>query len=309
MRYREVFSTYSIVARDPETGHFGGAVQTHQVGVGRIIPMMAAGYGVIASQADANVAFGPVALAMLREGVAAEDIVRALVASDPGHAQRQIGVVDGDGGAAAYTGDNCIRHAGHVVGDGYSIQANMMTNDTVIEAMRATFESAQGDLAQRMMAAMVAAQAEDGDIRGMQSAALKVVPGETGGPSWESVYDLRVDEHTDPVGELGRLVTIRRAHLIDDRGYAALDAGDRERGLALFAEARQMAPDQEELAYWQAVTLADQHDDVATAAAILRPVLAGESRRVQWIDLTQRLVECGMIERAAAADALIAALG
>jgi hypothetical protein len=143
----------------------------------------------------------------------------------------------------------------------------------------------------------------------MQSAALKVVPGETGQAEWHADYDLRVDEHNDPVTELARLVRLRRSQVIDQQGYDALKAGQRDQALTWWAEARSLAPELEETAYWQAMTLADEHADVATAAAILRPVLAQDSRRAHWIDLTRRLQTCGLLERAGAAEELIAALG
>lgn len=306
-RYRDLFSTYSIVAYDAETGQFGGAVQTHQVGVGRIIPTVVAGFGVIASQSLANLRFNAIAVSMLQESMSAEDIIKALVAGDSGAHRRQVAVVDEQGRAAAHTGVGCIQYAAHYVGEGFSVQANMMTRDTVITAMREAYETAEGDLAARMMAAMVAAQQEDGDIRGMQSSALKVVGGEKGSPAWRTVYDLRVDEHADPVGELARLVNIRHAQLVNERGYEALTTDNHEAALDLFSQARNLAPDQEELAYWQAITLANDHDEVETAAVILREALNAHERRDHWLDLTRRLADCTLM-RLDAANALLAAL-
>jgi uncharacterized Ntn-hydrolase superfamily protein len=245
---------------------------------------------------------------MLKEGIPAPKIIDGLVASDPQAHRRQVAVVDATGQVGAWTGSGCIAEAAHHVGDGYSVQANMMTNATVVPAMADAYENATGDLAQRMLAALRAAQAEDGDIRGMQSAALKVVPGDISKPVWSVEYDLRVDEHANPVEELARLVRLRHADLIDGRGYQALDAGQRDQALALWTEARREAPELEELAFWQAVTLADKHQDVTTAAGILRPALANDPRRAQWIDLIGRLQACGLIERAGAAEELIKAL-
>jgi uncharacterized Ntn-hydrolase superfamily protein len=302
-------STYSIVAYDAEANQFGGAVQTHQMGVGRIIPRALAGFGVIASQALANRAFSDTALTMMQQGFTAENIIAALVASDPGADQRQVAVVDSEGRAAAHTGANCIRFAAHHVGEGYSVQANMMTKDTVIPEMVDAFEGASGDLAVRMLAAMQAAQAEDGDIRGMQSAALMVVPGEKGVPDWYAPYDLRVDEHENPVAELARLVNIRAAQLHDGKARRFLfEEGDKETALRIFAEAREMAPDQEEVAFWQAITLLDGPADTENAVAILRPVLANDPRREHWLDLVRRLEECGLIEREGAAEELLNAM-
>lgn len=305
----DLYSTFSIVARDPETGQFGVAVQTHQVGVGRLVPWLLAGYGAIATQSLVNISFGPTGLSLLRNGFSAPDVIKALVAGDPNQHRRQVAAVDAEGRVGVHTGSGCIREAGHHAGEGYSVQANMMTRTTVIDAMWAAYDAAKGDLAERMMAALEAAQVEDGDIRGMQSAALKVVPAARDARVWETEYDLRVDEHETPLQELRRLVTIRGAQLLNEKGYAALDTGDTAMALDIFARARAKAPDQEELAYWQAVTLADKPALVDQAAAILRPVLADHPRRDHWLDLIGRLEECGLTEREGAATALLAALG
>ncbi len=303
-----LFSTYSIVARDPDTGQLGGAVQTHQMGVGRIVLWMAPGLGVLATQSLANIRYGPMTLTMLAEGIEPTRIIDALVASDAAAHQRQMAVVNAQGRAAAWTGDGCIREASHHVGEGYSVQANMMTNSTVIAAMTDAFENASGDLAQRMMAALQAAQSEGGDIRGMQSAALKVVSGDKTVPAWETIYDLRVDEHDDSVTELARLVRLRNAQLIDNRGYESLGNGQRDEALQLWKQARQQAPELEELAFWQTVTLADEHNDVATAATIFHSGLANDPRLAHWVDLINRVVECGLMKRDGAGLELKAAL-
>lgn len=306
--YTDLFSTYSIVARDPATGELGVAVQTHQMSVGRIVPWLLPGVGAIATQSMANVSFGPTGLRMLREGLSAPHVLRALIAGDDHQHRRQIGLVDAQGLAAAHTGTGCIAEAGHHVGEGYSVQANMMTRPTVVDAMTRAYESTSGDLAQRMMAALIAAQTEDGDIRGKQSAALKVVPGDITKRDWETVYDLRVDEHADPVTELARLVRLRNAQLIDQQGYQALESGSWDAGLQYFTQAREQAPELEELAFWQAVNLADKHSNIAAAAHILRPVIANDERRDHWLDLIGRLAACGLIEREGTDVELIEAL-
>ncbi|HVO70902.1 MAG TPA: DUF1028 domain-containing protein [Aggregatilineaceae bacterium] len=303
------FSTYSIAARDAETGQLGVAVQTHQMCVGWIVPWLLPGVGAVATQAHVNVSFGPVALAMLREGVSAPKIVDALVASDPDAHRRQVAVVDARGQVGAWTGTGCIPEADHHIGQGYSVQANMMTNPTVVPAMAAAFESATGDLAQRMLAALQAAQAEGGDIRGMQSAALKIVPGDATKSDWETDYDLRVDEHDTPVQELARLVRLRNAQLLDERGFRAFEQGQRDQALADWAKARAQAPELGEIPFWQAAVLADKTADVQTAVRILRPALANDPRRGHWIDLLSRMQTCGMLEREGAAEELIKALG
>lgn len=307
-RHTELFSTYSIVARDAATGQLGVAVQTHQMGVGRLVPWLIPGIGAIATQSLVNISFGPMGLAMLKQGVAAPSVIDALVASDEGAARRQVAAVDANGKVGAWTGGGCIAHAAHHIGEGYSVQANMMTNTTVVAAMAEAYESTSGDLAAKMLAALEAAEGQGGDIRGMQSAALVVVPGEKDRPEWATDYDLRVDEHATPLVELSRLVRLRHAQVIEAQGYAALEAGDREAAFETWAKARATAPELEELAFWQAVTLADRHADVDAAAAILRPVLANDERRAHWLDLIQRLSTCGLIERAGAGEALLSAL-
>lgn len=304
----DLYATYSIVAHDAETGQFGVAVQTHQMSVGRVVPFLLPGMGAVATQSLVNVSFGPLALDFLREGFTAEQIINGLIAADSNPTRRQLAVVDTQGKAAAYTGNGCIPYAGHHVGTGYSVQANMMTRDTVIDAMASAYEQASGDLAQRMLAALQAAQAEDGDIRGTQSAAVKVVSGDRSEPAWQAVYDLRVDEHTAPVVELARLVRLRHAQLTSARGDEALEQGRREEALQLWAQAREEAPELEEIAFWQAVTLADGHDDIAAAVEILGLVLANDSRRIHWLDLLTRLDECGFLGRAGSGAALRKAL-
>lgn len=304
-----LISTYSIVARDAETGQFGVAVQTHQIGVGRLVPWLLPGVGAVATQSLVNISFGPMALSMLREGVGAAKVIDALVAGDENASRRQVAVVDAKGQSAAWTGGGCIAEAGHVAGEGFSVQANMMTNASVMLAMAEAYEQASGDLAQRMMAALQAAQSEGGDIRGMQSAALVVVPGRVDVPAWTTVYDLRVDEHETPVDELARLVRLRHAQSSDEKGYEALNDGRKEEAIKFWARARDAAPELEELAFWQAVRLADKHEDVTAAAAILGKVMAKDSRREHWIDLIRRLQACGLIERANAGEELIQSLG
>jgi uncharacterized Ntn-hydrolase superfamily protein len=309
----ELFSTYSIVARDPVTGQLGVAVQTHQMSVGTLVPWLLPGVGAVATQALVNVSYGPMGLAMLREGVPAPKVVEALVASDEGAPSRQVAVVDSQARVGAWTGDNCIAEAGHIIGEGYSVQANMMVHDTVVEAMSRAYEQATGNLAGRMMAALYAAQGEGGDIRGMQSAALRIVDGllaeEKNIPDWKTSYDLRVDEHKGPLTELGRLVRLRSAEILDWQGNQALEKGQRELALETWEQARSMAPELEELSFWQAVTLADEHADIQTAVKILAPMLAEDERREHWVDLIKRIQDCGIIKRQGAGDELITALG
>ena len=309
-RPSEMFSTYSIVARDKDSGEFGAAVQTHQMCVGAVVPWLTPSIGAVVTQAMTNISFGPIAMSMLREGFSAQHIVDGLAASDPEAHRRQFAVVDAHGNVGAWTGFGCIPEAAHHIGDGYSVQANMMSKSTVVGAMAEAFEISEGDLASRMVAALEAAQAEDGDIRGMQSAALKVVPGTSIGHSWRTKYDLRVDEHDNPVAELGRLVRLQRARLMDTEGYERLDAGERDAAEALWHTARDTAPELEELPFWQAITLADDpYNDIPAATKLLQVALQDNPRSAHWIELIRRLAICGLLEAKGVDEALIEALG
>ena len=212
--------TYSIVARDPVSGRFGVAVQSHYLSVGPVVPWLEAGAGAVATQASVNVSFGPIALEMLRAGWEAERIVAALVAGDTRAAQRQLGVVDAEGHAAAHTGAECILACGHVVGEGYSTQGNLLRSDAVWQALAPAFEAARDEgvpFWEQLMRALEAAELAGGDVRGSQSAAIQIVEGQSRGGPWRGrVMDLRVEDHPQPVAELRRILTI-------DRAYALLD--------------------------------------------------------------------------------------
>ena len=199
--------TYSIVARDPETGELGIGVQTGTFGVGAGVPWAEAGVGAVATQSVTDQSYGPFGLELLKSGRSAEEALAGLVASDSKQRFRQAGMVDAEGRSAAHTGDGCIRDCGHLVGDGFTVQPNMMASDTVWGAMATAYEAAEGTLAQRLLAALDAAEGEGGDFRGPQSAAILVVKGEPTGFRWKGrVTDLRVDDHDDPLGELWRLL-------------------------------------------------------------------------------------------------------
>lgn len=304
---RRVFSTYSIIAADEN--EIGAAVQTHQMCVGSIVPWLLPGIGAVATQSLVNVSLGPIGLAMLDEETPSDQVVEALAASDAEAHRRQFAVINSAGEAAAFTGSGCIPEAGHRIGDGYSVQANMMERPTVVDAMAHAYEHDDGPLADRMMAALKAAQAESGDIRGMQSASLAVVPNNQTVPSWRRALDLRVDEHDSPLAELERLLRFTKAQRIDDEGGRLLESGDIDGALERWRAARTLAPELEELGYWQAVTLADRHPArLADAVTILSEALAGETRPDRWHDLTQRLVTCGLLERAEVAAEIQSAL-
>ena len=285
--------TYSIIAFDKKSKQFGIGVQTHQPSVGAVVPWVRAGVGAVATQSLTNISFGPLGLELLASGLPAEKVLAALIASDEGQQHRQVAVVDAQGRAAAHTGAKCIPFFGHHVGEGYSVQANMMTKDTVPGAMSAAFEAAKGSLLQRIMLAMEAAEAEGGDIRGSQSAAI-VVYGSDDKPHWENrIADLRVDEHPDPIAELRRIVDLRSADLISREGDKALEAGKLEQGLKRYARARQLSADATEMTFWQALTLADEHGMIEEARNMLAPLFEMEP---QWVELLRRLPDTEILD-------------
>lgn len=205
--------TYSVVARDPVNGQLGVAVQSHFFGSRAVVPWVLSGIGAVATQAEAEISYGPVGLERLAAGETPRAALDALVKADDGGVERQVAIVDATGRIAVHTGERCIAEAGHVSGEGWSMQANMMRNAGVPEAMADAFTTASGDLADRMLAALDAAEAAGGDVRGRQSAALVVGYGD--GKPWERLIDVAVDDSPDPLAELRRLVRMRRAYLGD----------------------------------------------------------------------------------------------
>ncbi len=199
--------TYSIVAFDPETGEMGVAVQSHWFSVGTIVSWGEAGVGVIATQSFVNVSFGPRGLELLRNGKTPQEVVNELLESDEGREFRQLAVLDAKGNAASFTGTKCIQPAGNIVGNGFSVQANLMSNDKIWPAMAEAFKNSKGPLAERMLIALEAAENAGGDIRGKQSAALLVVRGKSTGKVWEDrLVDIRVDDSSEPLVELRRIL-------------------------------------------------------------------------------------------------------
>ncbi len=304
-------STYSIVAFDEETQRLGVAVQTHQVGVGQMVPFILPGVGAVATQSLVNISFGPIALAMLQEGVSATDVINGLIASDRDRERRQVAVIDTNGDVSAFTGEGCIPHAEHYVGKHYSVQANMMTKDTVISAMQSAYEQSTDDFAGRMMAALYAAQAEDGDIRGMQSATLHIVANDRNLPVWQQDYNLRIDESEKPLDDLQRLVNYQRAKYVSQEGNALLEQGDMNGALGRWREARELAPDDEELAFWQGIALADKNpadNAVSVASRIIEQAIKSDERYEHWLDLIVRLETVGIITRRGAGQELLVEL-
>ncbi len=284
--------TYSIVARDPETGEMGVAVQSHWFSVGSIVAWGEAGVGVVATQSFVNPSYGPKGLEMLRNGISPDEVVKYLTSTDEGRDVRQLAVLNVDGKVAAYTGKNCIPDAGHLTGNNYSVQANLMLNDKVWKAMSDAFESAKGPLAERMIASLEAAQNAGGDIRGQQSASILVVKGESTGKIWEDrLIDLRVEDHENPVGEIKRLLKVHRAYQHMNNGDVAVEKGDMQLAMKEYKAAEEMFPDNEEMKYWHAVTLTNNKllDD---ALPLFKIVFAKSNN---WRLLTPRLIPIGLL--------------
>lgn len=297
-------NTFSIVARDPVTGDLGVAVQSHWFSVGTLVTWAEPGVGAVATQAFAEPAYGPKGLELMRNGVSAPDALQQLADTDKLKQVRQLGFVDAAGNAASFTGEQCIVHADNYVGAGYAVQANMMANDLVIPAMRHAYEAAQGDLADRMLAALEAAQEVGGDIRGCQSAALLVVSGKRTPNAWENrKIDLRVEDHAAPLVELRRLVGLARAYDQLNRGDALLEKGDVVGANEAYAAAGKLQPEHAEMAYWQGITWAGR-GDFERAGPFLRKAFQADPA---WIELVRRMPAAGLLPDRATAEKAIEA--
>ena len=248
--------TYSIVARDPETGEMGVAVQSHWFSVGSLVTWGEAGVGVVATQSLIDVSYGPLGLALMKAGRSAPQALAALKVADPHPEIRQVAMIDAKGNVAAHTGEKCIPDAGHIAGENFSVQANLMLNRKVWPAMAEAYRNTRGDLADRMLAALEAAQSVGGDIRGQQSAAILIVKGESTGQPWaDTVMELRIEDHPAPVQELKRLVRVHRAYQHMNRGDLAIEQGDVEAALREYGAAEALFPGNVEMKFWHAVSL------------------------------------------------------
>jgi len=279
-------STFSIVAYDSATGQFGAAVQSHWFRVADVIwaePKI----GAVATQSLVDFAYGPLGIEMMKKGKTAKQALEGLLASDPNNAVRQVAMIDKSGYATAHTGSKCIAEAGHHIGHHYSVQANLMEKSTVPAAMAKAFENAKGDLAERLMIALEAAQAEKGDIRGMQSAAIKVVTGNPVGQSWrDEIVDLRVDDNPQPLLELRRLLNINSAYNHMNKGDDFIAEGKIDEAGLEYALAAQLAPGNMEIVFWHAVTLAT-NKELDKSLPLFKQCFKADER---WRILVPRLV-------------------
>jgi uncharacterized Ntn-hydrolase superfamily protein len=251
--------TYSIVAIDQETGEMGVAVQSHWFSVGSIVIWGEAGVGVVATQSFVNPAYGPNGLKLMKMGFNAKEALDMLLKKDNAREVRQVAFLDAKGNVSAHTGANCIDFAGNQQGDGYSVQANLMASDQVWPKMANAFEASKGKpLAERLIAALESAQSVGGDLRGKQSAAILIVaPKSTGQPWVDRIVDLRVEDHPTPVKELKRLVKVHTAYTHMNNGDLAIEHNDIPKALKEYSAAEALFPDNIEMKYWHAVSLAN----------------------------------------------------
>src|SRR6266852_6209643 len=279
--------TYSIVARDKKTGELGVAVQSHYFQVSPAVPWASAGVGAVATQSHVNLSYGPLGLELLQAGYTAEQALAALTAGDPRAEVRQCAIVDAAGNVAAHTGAKCIPAAGHKLGDGFSCQANLMEKNTVWDAMAEAFTTTDAPLPERMMAALEAAEAEGGDIRGKQSAAMLVVAGIGTGRPWDDRFiDLRVEDAAEPLPELRRLLRIKRAYMTMSEADRISDAGDKAAANAKADEAIRMAPEMVEIRFWTGLEMAI-NGDVDRGVDLMSGVVREKGER--WVETLRRL--------------------
>jgi uncharacterized Ntn-hydrolase superfamily protein len=285
-------ATYSIVARDPATGELGVAVQSHWFSVGSRVPWAEAGVGAVATQSFTDASYGPLGLALMKVGRTAPEAMAALLAGDAGRDVRQVGMVDARGNVATHTGKLDIPEAGGQTGAGYAVQANLMEKATVWPAMARAYESTKGDLAERMMAALEAAEAEGGDIRGRQSAALIVVKSAASGQPWaDRLFDLRVEDHPQPLQELRRLVTLQRAYNHMGAGDDCVTIKDWACAEREYGAAQRLVPGHAEMAFWHAVALAT-NGRLEQARPLFATAFAADPR---WRELARRLPRVGQL--------------
>lgn len=292
---RDVFrpvNTYSIVARDSVTGEMGVAVQSHWFSVGSVVPWAEAGVGAVATQSLVEVTYGPLGLDLMRAGKTPDKALRALLLADDHPEWRQVAMVDAKGNIATHTGDKCIAQAGHRTGAQYSVQANLMEKTTVWDAMARAYEETEGDLAERMLAALEAAQNEKGDIRGKQSAAILIVKAESSGrPYLDKVMDIRIEDHPEPIKELRRIIEVSRAYDYMNKGDELMSEGDLPGAMDAYNTAMRLAPGNSEVQFWAAVTMFTEGNE-EEALKYFKEVFKADRN---WIEVIKRLPEAGLL--------------
>jgi uncharacterized Ntn-hydrolase superfamily protein len=285
--------TFSIVARDAKTGEMAVAVQSHWFSVGTVVAWGEAGVGVVATQSFVNKSFGPRGLELLKQGKSPQEAVDFLLSDDTGKDFRQLAILDKQGRVATHTGKTCIEAAGHLNGENFSVQANMMLNDKVVPAMeKAWKENNTLPLAERMIEVLKAAQLAGGDIRGKQSAALLVVAPEASRKPWDDrLIDLRVDDDNAPIDELTRLLKVFRAYEHMNKGDLYVEKNEMQKAMTEYNAAMTLFPNNLEMQYWTAITLAN-NKDVAKASGMLQTIYKKDAN---WRALTKRLPKAGLL--------------
>ena len=292
--YSDKFAhTYSIVAKDVKTGEMAIGVQSHWFSVGTLVSWGKSGVGVVATQSFVNPSYGPKGIELMESGVSAKEVLKKLTDKDEGRDFRQAAMLDVNGSVNAFTGEKCIESAGHFVGENFSVQANMMLNDKVIPAMTKAFQdNSDLPLAERIIKVFEAAEGVGGDIRGKQSAALIVVGAEKTSNAWEDKkIDLRVDDNTDPVREIKRLLKVHRAYEYMNRGDLAIEENDMDKALSEYGKAQMLFPENHEMSFWKAIALLNNGKKEA-AKPILKRVFKENSN---WKKLIYRLPKSGLI--------------
>jgi uncharacterized Ntn-hydrolase superfamily protein len=284
--------TFSIVARDETTGEMAVGVQSHWFSVGTSVPWAEAGVGAVATQSFVDKSYGPKALALLKAGLTPQQALDSLTKADPGRDVRQVAIIDAKGNVAAHTGKNCIQVAKHITGLNFSVQSNMMLGDQVCEYMAKSFTSSTGKpLAERILLALEAAQQAGGDIRGMQAAAILVVPAQKTEPWNNATVNLRVDDAAQPLKELRRLYTVHLAYEHMNNGDLAVEKNDMTKAMNEYNAAMKLFPSNLEMQYWTAITLAN-NKQVSKALPMLKSIFTKDKN---WKELTRRLPPVGLL--------------
>ena len=284
--------TYSIVARDAETGELGAAVQSHWFSVGSNVIWAEPRIGAVATQSFIEPSYGPNGLHLMRTGMSAEQALTALLAADAHEDVRQVGMIDATGSVSNHTGNNAIIEFCNLTGDGFAVQANLMWKPTVCSAMVEAYVNADGDLAERMLVALEAAEGEGGDIRGRQSVALLVVSGDISLPAWGGrIFDLRIEDHAAPLPEMRRLLTMARAYRLMNEGDEHMTLGEVEKAVIAYSGAEALVPDSHEMVFWHAATLAAD-GRVDESLPLFKKAF---DRWPRWRELVQRLPASGLL--------------
>ena len=284
--------TYSIIGRDPQTGALGIAVQSRWFNVGQDVAWIEPGVGAVCTQSFMEPSYGPLALELLRYGRTPEATLTQLVGGDDGRDLRQVAVMAADGSVAQHTGIGCVRAAGHVAGANSCAQGNMLERETCWGAMVAAFESTSGDLVDRLLGALDAAEAEGGDARGRQSAAILVRPAQATGVPWrDRVLDLCVVDHPQPLDELRRLVVLHRAYALLSRALRLADEGELEAAVEAAESAQALVPEEDQIAFSRATILQRGGRDAEAHEALFGAV----SAHAPWLDFVTRCVDAGVL--------------